>query len=411
VSTSTCPHARPWRATTCLATLITAALGLGALPVRAQDASTREAEIALRQAEKAASLTPEAPNRVEQIVRRIGPVVLGAEPTGFYPWFGSVLGGGWMALGAGYRATYADTGKLNVIAGWSLKNYRMLQADLGLPTFFDGRGTLGLHGKYLYADKVSFYGLGNDTQKDDKTSYTYEPTTFGATLDLEPVRFVYVGGGYHYEGVNTRGGESGTSIDEAFDDTTAPGLGADVKYGVAHGYAAIDWRESPGYTTSGGLYRVEYRRYHELDGQPFDFEWTEAEVRQFIPILRANWVLAVRGVVTLTDGVGADQIPYFMMPTLGSSKDVRGFSNRRFRDTNRMFMEAEYRWRPSKFMDLVVFYDAGKVEARRSDLDFDDLKTSYGVGMRLHGPTTTPLRIELARCTEGLKLIFSAGVF
>jgi outer membrane translocation and assembly module TamA len=58
-------------------------------------------------------------------------------------------------------------------------------------------------------------------------------------------------------------------------------------------------------------------------------------------------------------------------------------------------------------MDLVVFYDAGKVEARRSDLDFDDLKTSYGVGMRLHGPTSTPLRIELAKGSEGWNLVFA----
>jgi outer membrane protein assembly factor BamA len=381
-------------------------------PALAQDPpSSREAEIAQQQAEKAGKLVPEGPNKAEQYLRRLGPVVLGTEPSGFYPWFGSVLGGGWMALGAGYRTTYADTGLFNVLGGWSLKNYRMIQADLGLPTFLQGRGRVGLHGKYLFADKVAFYGLGNDSDRDDKSTYTYEPTTLGATLDLEPAPHLSIGGGYQFERVDTGGGQSGDSIDEIYDTTTAPGLGADVKYGVAHGYAAIDWRQSPGYTTKGGLYRVEYRRYHEREGQRYDFEWTEAEIRQFIPILRENWVIALRGVVTLTNGLGGDQVPYFMMPTLGSSKDLRGFTNRRFRDTNRILLQGEYRWRPSKFVDMALFYDAGKVEADRDDLDLDGLKTAYGIGVRFHSPAMTALRLEVGKSREGYKFIFSSGIF
>ena len=211
--------------------------------------------------------------------------------------------------------------------------------------------------------------------------------------------------------MNTRGGKTGTSIEEQYDATTAPGLGEDLQYNVVRGYAAIDWRESPGYTTSGGLYRVEFRQYDARDGRPYSFDWTEAEVRQFIPILRANWVLAFRGLVTLTDPKGGDEVPFFMMPTLGSSKDLRGFSNRRFRDTNRLLLQGEYRWRPSKFMDMVLFYDMGKVEARREDLDLDGLHDAYGFGVRFHGPDSTALRIELARSKEGLKLIFSSGIF
>jgi hypothetical protein len=55
-----------------------------------------------------------------------------------------------------------------------------------------------------------------------------------------------------------------------------------------------------------------------------------------------------------------------------------------------------------------VFYDAGKVASRTSDLDFDGLKSDYGFGFRFHGPIATPLRIELAKSNEGLVLVFSA---
>jgi hypothetical protein len=156
---------------------------------------------------------------------------------------------------------------------------------------------------------------------------------------------------------------------------------------------------------------VEYRRYDERDNGPYSFDWTEAEIRQFIPILRKNWVIALRGIMTLTDGRGDDEVPYFMMPTLGSGSDLRAFSNRRFRDTNRLLLQGELRWRPSKFIDMAIFYDTGQVGPSRSDLDLDGLKKSYGAGIRLHGPAFTALRIDVAKSREGLAYIISTGIY
>jgi len=61
----------------------------------------------------------------------------------------------------------------------------------------------------------------------------------------------------------------------------------------------------------------------------------------------------------------------------------------------------------NRFMDTAVFYDAGKVTARRADLDFRGLKSDYGVGVRFHGPLATPLRVEVARSPEGTRLVFA----
>ena len=62
---------------------------------------------------------------------------------------------------------------------------------------------------------------------------------------------------------------------------------------------------------------------------------------------------------------------------------LRGYPNFRFRDRNRLLMTAELRWTPARFLDMAVFYDAGKVASRRQDLDFNDLRDSYGIGMRV----------------------------
>jgi hypothetical protein len=378
---------------------------------QAQEPASREAQILAQQAERSRSLTPQGPNKAERLLERIEPVVLAREPSGFYPWFGIVLGGGWVGSGAGYRTTFADTGKFTVFGGWSLKNYRTIDGTLQVPAFFDGRARLTAYGKYLFADKVAFYGLGPDTSKDDVTSFTWEPTTLGADLVVEVLPYVFVEAGYGGEITNTGPGNEGTSIEEAFTPEEVPGLGVDTAYGVARASLAIDWRESPGYTTRGGLYRFEFRRYDERDGKPYDFDWAEAEVRQFLPILRGNWVLAFRGLATVTYGRDGSEVPYSMMPTLGSSRYLRGFSNRRFRDVNRLLAQGEVRWRSSRFMDLAVFYDAGKVASSRGDLDLKGLSTSWGGGVRLHGPAFTAFRAEVARSREGWKYIFASEIF
>ena len=63
----------------------------------------------------------------------------------------------------------------------------------------------------------------------------------------------------------------------------------------------------------------------------------------------------------------------------------------------------------NRFFDTAVFYDAGKVAARRADLDLDGLKSDYGFGVRFHGPFATPLRVEVARSPEGRAIVFAAG--
>jgi hypothetical protein len=110
---------------------------------------------------------------------------------------------------------------------------------------------------------------------------------------------------------------------------------------------------------------------------------------------------------TLNDN---DLIPYFLLPSLGSGSTLRAFSSDRFRDRHSMLMTGEFRWIPNAWaLDMAVFYDAGKVTSRRSDLDFKQLKSDVGIGVRLHGPFSTPLRVDLAVGNEGWRLVFSGS--
>ena len=53
--------------------------------------------------------------------------------------------------------------------------------------------------------------------------------------------------------------------------------------------------------------------------------------------------------------------------------------------------------------------EAGKVASRREDLDFNDLKSDWGIGIRFHGVRQTVLRIEGAKGDEGWRLVFTTN--
>ena len=373
--------------------------------VLAQDSRVEAIEEA--QAEKAKDIHPYQPNAAERLLARVehdffGPAV------GPYPWFGSVLSGGGFALGPGYRRPFGTTGVFDITAGWSIKNYKMVNADLRLPEVADGLLTFDVRSRWVDAPQVSFYGVGNDTVTASRTSFDYEPFTVALNAALRPVRFVEAGGGLDYVRVNTGSGSRDPSIEEGFTEATAPGLGLDAKYLRARVYGQIDSRDAPGYTRRGTLLRAEFSDYQQ-DGDGYNFTRLDVDARQFVPVLRENWVLAFRALLSFTDAASGEDVPYFMMPTLGGGSDLRAYTSFRFRDRNRMLLSAEYRWTPSHFLDMAFFYDAGKVAADRSDLDFNGLKRSYGVGARFHTLDANVLRIEYARGDEGGRIIFAAG--
>jgi outer membrane protein assembly factor BamA len=89
---------------------------------------------------------------------------------------------------------------------------------------------------------------------------------------------------------------------------------------------------------------------------------------------------------SLTGTKRPNEIPFYMMSTLGGQQTLRGFSDARFRDQNFLLLNSEYRWEAFSQMDAVVFADAGKVFPLTNQIGLDNLESSYGLG--LHFKTT-----------------------
>jgi hypothetical protein len=394
------------------AALLAAATVLLVQPGQAMAQETRAETIRQEQADKQNTVTPPTLNRAEKIIHRLEEFGwITGEPRGVYPLFDSVYPGGGFAAGLGARKPFGDDGAVSVIGAYSLNSFWRVQTDVALPTFAQNRGRVSLTARYLDAPDVKYYGIGMDSDKDAKTFFSYTPWGGGGRLDYDLSRHLTVGGGVNYIDIQTDAGATGPSIEERFSPADTPGLELDqFKYVNSTARAVSDWRSRLGYAGSGGLYRVQFDDFRENDNDQYSYRSLEAEVVQMIPLMRANWVIALRGLTTFTDIDETEAVPYFMLPSLGGGKTLRGYPDFRFRDRNRLVMNAELRWTPARFLDMAVFYDTGKVAARKGDINFEDLEDSYGIGMRFIGMKGYAFRVEVAHSREHqARLLVSAG--
>jgi hypothetical protein len=391
----------------CAGAVVVAVLAvLGAVPAAGQD--TRAGSIAAAQAAKAGRLEPYVPGKAERIAADFKRRLFEA-PEGFHPWLDSVYSGGGFTLGGGYRRFVGDRTSWDARGLYSAKQYK--RVELSTDAIGIAKGTLNLHavGGWRDATEVSFYGVGGDAAADAKSNFRLKQAYAGAAFRGRGAGALVFDVAMTYEDFALESGQGASpSIEDAYTAETAPGLGDNPTF--AHGMwsGGFDTRPSAGYARRGGLYALAYDTYFDPAGT-YTFDRLQAEVVQHLPILRETWVVSLHGVARTT--LGDDQVvPYFLLPALGSGSTLRGYPSWRFRDRHSLLLSGEWRWVPNRmFLDMAIFYDAGKVTSRREELNFDGLKQDFGVGVRFHGPLATPLRIDVARGSEGVNVVFSGA--
>jgi len=371
---------------------------------------TRQATIEQAQAEKLKILSPYVPGKAERLAARAESILTGQGPHR-HPFFESAYPGGGFALGAGYMWHAGAYNFVDVRGSYSLSNYKRAEIEFVAPRLFHRRGEMSLIGGWRDATQVAFYGRGTDTSTDDRTNYRLKRPYASGLLTLRPTRrYLLLRAGVEWTRWSQEPG-LGTfpSIETVYTPATLPGLGADPFYVHTQATAGVDWRTSPGYSRRGGYYAITGHDYHDRD-KAFGFQQVDYEVIQHVPVLREAWVFSFRALARTTNDKSGQVLPFFMAPYLGGSSTLRGYTSLRFRDRNSLLLQGEWRIMASRFLDSALFYDAGKVTASRSDLlDFDGLKHDYGFGVRFHGPISTPLRIELAKGSDGLVVVVATS--
>lgn len=380
-----------------------------AAPALAQSPGTRAEELRQAREEKATRLTPPEPGGLERALiwqensrmleRWLHP------RQGLFPRFGSIKAGSGLSMGPGFGAPrlFGGRAEFSAWAAGSFRKYWLLDARLSLPRLAGGVVFADIDAQRFDYPSEDFFGLGPDSARADHTTYGMMSSVVGAGGGVRPVPWFSLG--VHVDWMNPRisGGEVGTSIEEVFDPAEVPGLDRQPDFLRYDASARIDYAAPAGNPRRGGRYLVSFQRFEDRDFDRNTFNRIEIDFQQFISLLRERRVLVLRAFASTSEATGAGEVPFYLQRTLGGSDDLRGFRRFRFRDTNVLLFQVEYRWEVLAAVDAAIFYDAGKVASRREDLGLRNLESDYGFGVRFGTVNGVFLRLEGAFGSRGGK--------
>ena len=154
---------------------------------------SRQGLLAAQQAEKSGKIQPRQPNKAEALVDWIEDVFV-EDPSGFYPYLGSVYHGGGLTLGPGYRKYFGDHSFWDIKGLYSVKNYKLLEGRTESRDHLGRRLSFGSRLGWRDATQVGYYGLGTQSKPEDRANFRFKQTYADGHFVFLPVRWVPVRG-------------------------------------------------------------------------------------------------------------------------------------------------------------------------------------------------------------------------
>jgi hypothetical protein len=373
---------------------------------------TRAEALRREREEKSTHLTPPEPNRLERALldleagRFFERILNPAE--GVYPKIGTITAGSALAVGPAYRTRQRLGGAVDfsTFAMGSIKKYWIAEARVQLPRLLNERLAVDGHVQTYDFQEELFFGLGPESARADLVNYGMRNTIVGGSAAVRPASWLTVSASADYLHPHIDA-TADDSIGQRFDDSTAPGLAQQPQFMRYESALDVNFREPRGNPRAGGRYLFTYQRFDDRDRDAYSFQRAEVDLQQYISLLRNRRLLALRGLVSVSDEDEGARIPFYFQRSLGGPDDLRGFHRLRFRDRHALLLQAEYRWEIFTAVDGALFYDAGKVASRTEDLNLRDLESDYGFGFRFGSANGVFLRIDTAfGSRDGVHFIF-----
>jgi len=296
----------------------------GSVAAQEPEAATRDASLEQARIEKLTTLHPYVPGKTEALFTRAEDIRVNGLPRS-HPFFESAYYGGGFTLGAGYAHHVSPYNMLDVRGSYTILGYKRIEAEFTAPRLFHRRGALSLLGGWREATQAAFYGFGMGTSLDNRADFDFQQPYGSATLTLWPTRrLLMLRGGVELSQWSQRAAEGSDfpSVEQVYTPASLPGLGTRTTYLHSQGTVGLDWRTSPGYSRRGGFYGVTLHDYADKDDR-FGFRQVDYEAIQHVPILREAWVISLRAIARTTYTKTDQQVPFFLLPYVGSGSDAR----------------------------------------------------------------------------------------
>ncbi len=331
------------------------------------------------------------------------------------------FGVGYDGAGLGARVGWTPPRRKKITptltAALSTNLYQVYGLRLDFSRVFANKVVAAADFRYLGLPQEDFFGIGQDSQRDDRTTYNRETPEIIVSV-FKPVRprlRFEADVGYQKSNILSGEDEKFPSIEEVFDAADVPGLdtGAELLLGTL----VMEWMnlDRPGDPRSGMFIRLLGGIAKDLRSGDFDHWRYGVDLRVYLPML--GWgnrfgprsTLAVRVKGDFTDPMSGGDVPFYRMPTVGGSTTLRGFTEFRFADRNAIVTNVEYKYPIQKILEAVIFWDEGQVFHTMDEFNIHKFKSSFGGGMRLILEQSAFVSLEIGTGSEETRFYFKFG--
>ena len=308
----------------------------------------------------------------------------------------SVAPGGGLAGGVGFghhtndpnwRTDFVSSARMSVKKYWELDaNLRLTKTSSSTTAPSDlGNLKVNIYGLVKDMQRLDFFGLGPESREQDRAVYHYREGVVGGDIAQPITPWLDIGGAVEgiWPNIVTISNPTVTSVERKFTEATAPGLNEQPPFLHLTAFARLNSRGQPEQRRLEYLFL--YHVYQDLDDHLYSFRRFNADLRHKFP-LGDNNEIRIRGRLSLSETREGQRVPFYLMETLGGSNirgddTLRGFRDYRFRDRDYLLVQSEYLRRLYGPLDLILFYDFGKVASSISRFDEGRMRHTYGAGI------------------------------
>jgi hypothetical protein len=156
----------------------------------------------------------------------------------------------------------------------------------------------------------------------------------------------------------------------------------------------VDQRNSITTPTQGHYFQMDYLRDARFLGSDFGYSHLAVDARTYLPVRRGRDVVAL----TVYGDFNGSRVPIQAMALLSNFTSqfvMRGVYLGRFRDRHELVAQVDYRGHLKGRFGYVVFGSSGNVFGSPGNDLFDDVKFTYGAGLRFNVNPRDPLNLRV----------------
>lgn len=167
--------------------------------------------------------------------------------------------------------------------------------------------------------------------------------------------------------------------------------------GTSTGFGAtllLEGRNSQTTPTRGKYLQVDLLRHGRVLGGDFSYSRALVDVRTYLPVRAGRDVIALTAYGEF-NGPGVPIQAMAMLSSMTTQEVMRGVYLGRFRDRHALVTQADYRGHLKGRFGYVVFGSSGNVFGSPGTELFDELKFTYGAGLRFNLNPADPLNLRV----------------